>query len=730
MFYAFNTTSRITNTESGILFNEQDILTCVYKFHNDIRVDMNVSYQAPGFGVVLILDNTSNLAMTEDAYLFKVDSSDFSILRMHQNKQTQVDKVSSVISPSIDNKNQHLVLDIIGNMVTFTAYVRNSIGVEEKFVLGERKITGDLSSYSIGFYSNKGNTIKKISFEKLLPTGWKTSIDNTDGGYLGFIENGFYLENCLHDAEIEQDNITLQPGKYYLSFDAEKVNNIYDIDTYVIKQESPNTSGDEDFEDENKNIINAKDNSFTLEETSKVMLKFRGTNGKVSNVSIHTNSYGGYVATEEEPIKSDGSSIEINLNDVIKVEWQTIIKQVPEYNDYTKKATYGIVSTEERNYTLEDFDLKTGAEYLFEYSVEDGILTIKDTSDESVMSKREIELDEGSKTLTIMFNITAVIYGLKLYLTDKKEDDAILQRDVIKYVPTLIYSPIVIRHKTSGESLDISASYREEVEEQRKFILVTTKFSNGEVTIPGDLPDNSVDLDVYGIPSGAKFIDTSADKVDGYVDKYELITQGEYELTKGVVKLKSLLLNRYKYILIEYNDISNFKYVFTNYEREYFDIPTSSRTITLTKEVSSDNPSIIIYGIKNNSFFNDDYIYRVPENTINSLDYYCNDYNVISTDNYTADFKTNSIKFEKSVLSSYDHLIVDYMKKDSYAINLSEELAQYEVSMSSDQNDLEMIYDIHDDGTSAEYITKTIPDDKSNSFIVLRKTKEGDEDEN
>ena len=74
---------------------------------------MNVSYQTPGFGIVLILDNTSNLAMTEDAYLFKIGSSDFSIFRKHKNKQTLIDKSSSIIEPSLDNKNQHIVFDIV-----------------------------------------------------------------------------------------------------------------------------------------------------------------------------------------------------------------------------------------------------------------------------------------------------------------------------------------------------------------------------------------------------------------------------------------------------------------------------------------------------------------------------------------------------------------------------------------------------------------------------------------
>lgn len=726
MFYAFNTTSRITNTESGILFNEQDILTCVYKFHNDIRIDMNVSYQTPGFGIVLILDNTSNLAMTEDAYLFKIGSSDFSIFRKHQNKQTLIDKNSSIVEPAPDNKNQHIVLDITGNKVTMIAYVRNGAGNEEKFILGERKISGDLGNYFIGFYSNKGNTIKKISFEQPLPTGWKTNINNTDGGYLGFLENGFYFENCLHDAEVEQDNIVLQPGKYYLSFDAEKINDIYDLDTYVIKQEYPDVSDEEYFEDENKNIINPEDNSFIIDKESKVILKFRGMNGKVSNISIHTNSYGGYVPTEDTPVKSNGSIIDIDLTDVTKVEWQAIIKRVPEYIDLTQKAPYGIISTQDRNYTMENLEIRTEKEYLFEYSVESNTLIIKDVVNNAIVSKNIINIDEDN-TLHIMFNVSAIIYTLKLYFIDGKEDDAILQKDMIKYIPFQIYSPIVVRHKDTGESLDISASYREEVSENKKFILMTVKFSNGEIEIPGNLPDNSINVKAYGILAGAK-LNTSADNVDDYTDQYEVIEQARYEISDSVITFDELTLNRYEYILIKYNDISEYDYKFTNYEREYFDVPVS-RKIRLTKTLSAKNPLITIYGIKAGSFFNPEYIYRIPKKTVNSLDYYCNDYDVLSNDLYEVDLSSNTIKLEKSIVGLYDHLIIDYMKKDSYSINLSEEMAQYEVSISSDDNDLEVLYDIHDDGTSAEYITVTVPDNKKNSFIVLRKRDEEDCDE-
>lgn len=679
---------------------------------------MNIEYQTPGFGVVVILDNTNDLTMTEDAYLFKIGSSDFSIFKKHQNKQTLLSKNSSIITSSISNKNQHLIFEIIDGKAKMIACVKNLDGTEEDFILGEKIITGDLNNYYIGFYSSKGNVIKNISFEQPLPNKWKTNISNTDGGYISFTENSFCFENCLHDAEIEQDNIILQPGKYYLSFDTDKINNAFDIDWYVMKQILPDEFNESDFEDEKKNILNKDDNSFILNEETGLILKFRGQNGKISNISIHTNINGGYVETEDNYKKSDGSSIDINLSGVEKIEWKAIINEIPEYNDFTKIAPYGIISTYKKNYTNDVFNIILKKEYSYLYTVEDSILNV--AYEDKLISSTAIELsDADNNILRIMFNMNAVIYFLKIYYKDGKTEDTIIQKDLVQYIPTMIYSPIVVRHKSTGESLDLSASYRQEVKARKKFKLITTKFFNGEIEIPGNIPDNAMSIKLYGLPITAN-INSAGKNIDEYANDYTLLDNDHYVLSKGVVHIEDKVLKEYPYIVLEYKDITDCSYVFTNFEREYFSI-LPGKTVRLSKNISKDNPSVLVYAIKKDSFFNPEYIYTIEPKSINALDYYCNDYDIISPESYEIDFKNNIVKFNSETIFDYDHLIIDYMKKDSYAINMMDEMAQYEVSISSDENDIEILYDIHEDGTSAEYITIAVSEQKDNNFIVLRK---------
>ena len=140
----------------------------------------------------------------------------------------------------------------------------------------------------------------------------------------------------------------------------------------------------------------------------------------------------------------------------------------------------------------------------------------------------------------------------------------------------------------------------------------------------------------------------------------------------------------------------------TNFEREYFSI-LPGKTVRLSKNISKDNPSVLVYAIKKDSFFNPEYIYTIEPKSINALDYYCNDYDIISPESYEIDFKNNIVKFNGETIFDYDHLVIDYMKKDSYAINMMDEMAQYEVSISSDENDIEMYrYDL-----SGDYDQKT-----------------------
>lgn len=717
--YIFDENCRVTKTDKGIVFNEQDILNCKYSFSGDMTIDMNISYTMPGFGILLTLDESNDMAMSEDAYLYKVGASDFIIVKRHLNETKTLETYSSVIKATRKNINQHFKMDIVGKQITFTAYVKNESGKEEAFVLGTHKLKESLGKYHVSFYSNRGNVIQSVKFKQPLPKHWNTSIDNTDGGHVSFIEDGFIIENCVHDAELEQNDVCLEAGTYFLSYKHEPVNNQYDVEAFVFPNVKPNANNESELEDENKSILQ-KNGSFTLTEPTNLILKFRGTNGKISEIYIHTNANGNYVATEDKTLNSGGSCLEINLEDVIKVEWSAIIKHAPEYTELTKKAPYGIVSTEERNYTMEDFNLTLDKEYRYAYDVKTAELS---AAGETIVIERT---DADGAVLKIMYNLNATIYDLKIIYSNNEEEQVITKRNFSKYVPLQISSPIIVQKKANEEVLDLSAAYREETEMIREFKFTATRFLEKEIDIVNGLPDNAINLKVYGVPKGVA-INNSGKTIDEYVTTYTELSNADYSLKKGVVTISEKAKMTYDYIVTEYNKINGTYYYFTNYEREVFE-STKNRELELSKAISWNNMNVTIYGIRKNTFFNENNLYKIPSRkNPNFIDYYANDYDVIDNDLYTVDVKNNIIKLTENMDTIYDHYVVDYMKKDSYAINISEELAQYEIDISVDDEEVEMIYDMHQDGTSSEYLN-IIAADPEEKFIVLREVAQEDED--
>lgn len=73
----------------------------------------------------------------------------------------------------------------------------------------------------------------------------------------------------------------------------------------------------------------------------------------------------------------------------------------------------------------------------------------------------------------------------------------------------------------------------------------------------------------------------------------------------------------------------------------------------------------------------------------------------------------------------YKFIIVDYLKKDSYAINFKEDIYMFEIDISSSDLNTKVIYDYVLDSTS---LLTTIPDYKlieedikTNSFVAIRR---------
>ena len=170
---------------------------------------------------------------------------------------------------------------------------------------------------------------------------------------------------------------------------------------------------------------------------------------------------------------------------------------------------------------------------------------------------------------------------------------------------------------------------------------------------------------------------------------------------------------------------NNFNYIFTNWEREYF---KPARKIKLTNKVINKDDSIIIYGIRKNADVNFERFFDVPDDNINSIDYFCKEYDYIrENDILYIDKIQNMLFFNKEQISQYDYIIVDYLKDNSYCINLNYEKNSYEVNISSLLKNNKILYNSQLIDSNTKKITQINKDKITNihgnitGYIVLQK---------
>ena len=168
-------------------------------------------------------------------------------------------------------------------------------------------------------------------------------------------------------------------------------------------------------------------------------------------------------------------------------------------------------------------------------------------------------------------------------------------------------------------------------------------------------------------------------------------------------------------------------FVFTNIEREYFE---PKHVIKLTNIPASITGSIIVYGIKKNATVDLDRILEIPnEDMINSIDACANVYDILfEKDLRSIDNDAGQIRLFD--VENYQLIIVDYQKRDSYAINYKYDLGAYEVDISiDDDEEADIIYDntekqITSSGkyfiSTNEYINTNIAPNESCYIVVGR----------
>ena len=546
--------SRI-NVNNGIEFYEQDILYDDYLYSGDIDITLKIDYANPGFGVALI-DNEGNSIINSKTLIFKLGSGTFEIIEKDINNNISI-LFSTSASPARPYK-QDIIFKISKRN---NAYTFNIGELELKNIV----LKTEMNNYILGYYSNKDNVIKSINIASSIPYGWNVNMVNTEGGYVSFNRDSFTLEGCNNNAEIEQLNIKLSRGSYYLKFDKSKDS---DIKPYIFISE------DERMSDDEKNLLNTN-NTFTLPEASNVSLKFVGTIGTISNIYITTESDSKYLRTsiiDGENKSIYGSYVKFLLNDLSYFEFIGYIENAPGIDHYSPQD-YSIININNQSYGLYDMSISENVEYKYVY--ESGEISVYDKNN----IKRWSASAKLSSFLTVFNNVNGYITSLKLIDLNNNEFYFGVHNEITKYVPGLIKSPIVVldkeREDEKSRPLDLSSSYRiiekehgpyyyftnverEYFKAKRRIVLEKVPLQEkGSIKIYLIDKDADFDLDkIYHIPD--KGPDTIMDTIDLCVrGQYMIVTEDEYD-EYGIVVYRDIGeiifnsdISEYKYIIVD-----------------------------------------------------------------------------------------------------------------------------------------------------------------------------------
>lgn len=174
-------------------------------------------------------------------------------------------------------------------------------------------------------------------------------------------------------------------------------------------------------------------------------------------------------------------------------------------------------------------------------------------------------------------------------------------------------------------------------------------------------------------------------------------------------------------------NLSSNKYIFTNWCREYFD--GSSRVLYTEKDILNASDSVIMYGIKDD--LDIDKIYDIiNEKIIHDISCCSKKYDTIASEYYSV--SDNSIELSETIADKkYKYYVIDYLKSDSYCINIVKDNNSndiYEVDISTDNEKFITFYDMTEDGQIRHYKIIDNIDPTDDYFISVKKEEDGDDD--
>ena len=545
--------------DNGIKFYEQDFLFDDYIYTGDLDITLNIEYASQGFGIALINSEGASLADKEEILLFKISHKIAEVIYKNKDSQKTLATFNSAYAKT---HTEDLLFRLIKTSNKYELYV------------GSQKVCSfkapcDIESYNISYYSNKDNIIKNINIASAIPYGWITNMQNTNGGYIEFSRDSFELKYCKYEAEIEQIDINLKPGKYFLKYTK---SDDCDIKSYVFH------SDDNRIIDEEKNILSLADNSFRLEHEQKVNLKFKGKKGKIKKIHITTLKDNDYVRTTPEKgdkVEIDGSYIKMYLDKIKTATWKGTVNFAPGA-DHTFPIDYAVISDGNKNYGIYDTNIAYEVDYNYKY--ENGSLVI--TKGDRIVKTIKMS---STGVMTIFKNVNAVITDFVVIDIEGNNTNIIVENTVKKYVPGVINSPIIVTDQ-NNMPYDLSSSYRIYTKNNKPYYWFTNvereyfKPSH-RIKLTNTPSHKTGTLIAYGIKADSKldmnkllYIEKEGkDTIDACANLYDVIFEKDLKyLDKVNAEIRLNDLSDYKLIIVDYlkedSYAINYRHEFKSYE--------------------------------------------------------------------------------------------------------------------------------------------------------------------
>ncbi len=690
-----------TEYKNGCRFVSQDILLYDYVYDGDIEVECHVNYNVPGFGFVLLEEN-ENSSLSNNIYVFKLGTEN-----KYQIISKQLSEQKTIKDEYVEAGGNFKLPSALTLVFEFTESskvkiykaVKDKNGINKKTLIMAYDLPHLFENYKIGFYSSGGNILKFASVISESPSNWVSNIFNGNGGRIHWIKNGFIIEDCEFDCEVESQLNHLEKGTYYFDFESDNKNIKYYIyPSYLLDTDKQRPWNEilATKEDEQKNILDYKDNSFKLEEDQNINIKFKGKWGTVTKIAIKKYKSDSFVETDYNSIKYNASYIEFDLNKIKKIEMRGTIEKNPQ------EGKHYVFLRGSKGYSVTDMNIELNKSY--DYTYEDNNIIVNDLT---------YKIDDKNNKLVAFKNVNGFVEKLVVTYNNGDTIDIILQKTFKITVSKDIKTPIIVTD-VNENPLDLSAAFREVIIRRKQFDLFN-KYNLLKLTKPIDM--NDPDIMIYGTNSNN--IDVSATTIDNFATSYNPISYNHYKVDylNNSIKLEQKIKEQYKYCIVSYNTGDEFKYEFTDWERQLVKL-SNSKNIYLDYEVCDVLEPIIIYGIPKEAIFFEDRLYQITDRgAINSIDSCTNLYEIITEDKYNVG-KSRKLNIAKDVLDKYSYLIIDYLKADSYAIN--EQKNFYKVDIATTKEAIKIFYDSKED-TVNTYRVLNLVNMKTDNFIVLKK---------